>query len=164
MTGSAFVNSVYSSVVRLTAPDGAEITLVPSEVSGTSMVVTIPAGLARGNYDLRAVKTSKVSNCASISVVPEVVITSVDRVGGTVTITGSGFCDYVDATDSGTGVFITTTKTIPCPVLSWNDTEIVVECGASSGTIEVHSVYGSASIEVGGDDAPVRPVRIRIQR
>lgn len=164
ITGSAFINSVYSSVVRLTAPDGTETTVVPSEVCGTSMVVTIPAGLTRGNYDLRAVKTSKVSNCANISVVPEVVITAVVRVGGTVTITGSGFCDYVDATDSGTGVFMTTTKTIPCPVLSWNDTEIVVECGRSSGTIEVHSVYGTATIEVAGDDAPVRPVRIRILR
>ncbi len=59
---------------------------------------------------------------------------------------------------------MTTTKTIPCPVLSWNDTEIVVECGRSSGTIEVHSVYGTATIEVAGDDAPVRPVRIRILR
>jgi hypothetical protein len=176
VTGSAFINDVYSSVVSLTAPDGTETTLTPMEISGISMVVTIPADLGRGNYALRAAKafgdnSSHVSKCVNISLVPKLVITSVDRVGGTATITGSGFCDYVKATDSGTGVFMTTTKTIgkgrktttvtttnPCPIKSWNDTEIVVECGASSGTIEVDSVYGSASVDVESEEL-VRPVK-----
>lgn len=165
ITGSAFINDGYSSVVSLTAPDGTETNATLTEVSETSMIVTIPADLARGNYALRAVKafggnSSQVSNCLNISLVPEVVITSVDRVGGTATITGSGFCDYVKATDSGTGVFMTTTDidssrittnvttTNPCPITSWNDTEIVAECGTSSGTIKVDSVYGSASVDV----------------
>ncbi|MEA1933131.1 MAG: hypothetical protein U9N60_01660 [Thermodesulfobacteriota bacterium] len=171
ITGSVFINGVYSSVVSLTAFDCTETTLTPLEISGTSMVVTIPADLACGNYAVRAVKETQVSNCVNISLVPDVVITSVDRGIGTATIAGSGFCDYVNATDSGTGVFMTTTKTIgkgrrattvtttePCPVASWNDTEIVVECGTSSGTIEVYSVYGSTSIDVVGDE-PVRPVK-----
>jgi hypothetical protein len=176
VTGSAFINDVYSSVVSLTAPDGTETTLTPTEISGISMVVTIPADLGRGNYALRAVKafddnSSQVSNRVNISLVPKLVITSVDRVGGTATITGSGFCDYVKATDSGTGVFMTTTKTIgkgrkttnvtttnPCPIKSWNDTEIVVECGTSSGTIEVDSVYGSASVDVVGEELVI-PVK-----
>ena len=100
------------------------------------------------------------------------VITSVDRGLGTAAIAGNGFCDYVNATDSGTGVTMTYTKvvgkgvlartvtlTMPCPVLSWTDNEIVVECTPYDCTLEVDSVYGSASAFVKGKSPYVKPTK-----
>ena len=172
ITGSVFINDVYSSVVSLTASDGTETTLTPTEISGTSMMVTIPADLACGNYAVRAVKVSQVSNCVNISLVPDVVITSVDRGIGSATIAGSGFCDYVNATDSGTAVTMTYTKVVgkgvlartvtltkPCPVLSWTNNEIVVECTPYDCTLKVDSVYGSTSAFVKGKSPYVKPTK-----
>lgn len=97
------------------------------------------------------------------------VITSVDRGIGTATIAGNGFCDYVNATDSGTGVTMTYTKVVgkgvlartltltrPSPVLSWADNEIVVECTFYDCTLEVDSVpvpnMDIANISIAGPD------------
>ena len=179
ITGSVFINDVYSSVVSLTASDGTETTLIPEEISGTSMVVTIPANLASGNYALRAVKASQVSNCVNISLVPDVVITSVDRGLGTAAIAGNGFCDYVNATDSGTGVTMTYTKVVgkgvlartltltrPSPVLSWADNEIVVECTFYDCTLEVDSVpvpnMDIANISIAGPDSQALVVNYQL--
>jgi hypothetical protein len=149
VTGSVFINDMYSSIVSLTAPDGTETILTPTEISGTSMVVTIPADLGRGNYALRAVKANQVSNCVNLSVMPAVVITSSTCKDGIVTITGSGFGLYVDALGSETGVTLTAPAG-DCTIISWTDTEIVADFGTciSGSAVAVSSVYGAASADV----------------
>ena len=108
---------------------------------------------------------------AVAAVIPEVVIDLVTLAEGTGHIIGSGFGDY---TETETGVFVTTTKTIgkgrratittttePCAIISWTETQIVIECDTTSGTIEVYSVYGTASFDVPCNDRPVKRPRKR---
>jgi hypothetical protein len=154
VTGSAFTSKVgtteLTSNVVITAENGLTITLTPTTITESSMEVDIPATLAQGNYDLRAVKDSSTSNSVNLSVIPEVVITSAQCSNGVVTIKGSGFSAHVDAVDSGTSVTVTGGKgrkktTNTCAVNTWNDTQIVANCGTCSGTVEVDSVFGTAS-------------------
>ncbi|MEA1933132.1 MAG: S8 family peptidase [Thermodesulfobacteriota bacterium] len=103
---------------------------------------------------------------AATAAIPDVVIDLVTLAEGTGNIIGSGFGDYMD---TETGAFVTTTQTIgkgrrattvmttePCAIISWTDTQIVVECDATSGTIEVYSVYGTAFFDVACNDRPVK--------
>jgi hypothetical protein len=144
--GSALKNteggSVYSSKVVLTASDGSSFTLEPVTITESAMDVVIPATLAPDNYVLRAVKEDKSSNAMNLSVTPAVVINSADCNDGVVTITGSGFSEYVNAVDSGTGVQLGANA---CSVNSWTETEIVADCGTCSGTVKVNSVFGTDS-------------------
>ena len=52
--------------------------------------------------------------------------------------------------------FTITTTTEPCAIISWTETQIVIECDATCGTIEVYSVYGTASFDVACNDRPVK--------
>ncbi len=157
VTGSAFTNQVVGpdgpidlfSDIILTGVDDAETTLVPDTISEASMMVTIPADLAPGNYDLRAIKGPQTSNCVNLSVMPAVIVTSATCKDGIVTIIGSGFGLYVDATGSGTGVTLTA-PTGDYTIISWTDTMIVADFGdcISGSEITVDSVYGAASADV----------------
>jgi PKD repeat protein len=157
--GSAFTNTVQGptgpielkSNVVLTAANGSTTTLTPIVITESSMDVTIPATLAAGNYELRAVKGPKASNLIVISVKPAVVINSATCSGGAVTITGSGFSTYVNAVDSGTSVQLGANA---CSVNSWSDTGIVANCGTCYGTVMVSSVFGTASKQL---DSPPPP-------
>jgi PKD repeat protein len=147
VTGSAFTSKVgtteLTSNVVITSENGLTITLTPTTITESSMEVDIPATLAQGNYDLRAVKESSTSNSVNLSVIPEVVITSAQCSNGVVTIKGSGFSGYVNAVDSGTSVQLGGRTC--SSVNSWSDTEIVANCGTCSGTVVVNSVFGTAS-------------------
>ena len=150
VTGSALTNTVQgptgpivvTSNVVLTAANGSTVTLTPGTITESSMTVTLPATIASGNYDLRAVKGDKSSNPIVVAVIPDVVISSASCTDGVVTITGSGFSQYVNAANSGTSVQISGST---CTVNSWTDTEIVANCGTCSGTLLVNSVFGTAS-------------------
>jgi hypothetical protein len=153
VTGSAFTNKVLqpssnrlivkTSNCVLTAADGSTVTLAPSEVTESLMVVTLPATLAPGNYELRAVKGPSASGPVVVAVVPAVTIDSATCSDGIVDISGTGFSQHMDATNSGTGVQIVGGGT--CSVDSWNDTGIEADCGTCSGAVEVSSVFGTAS-------------------
>ncbi|TFG37670.1 MAG: hypothetical protein E4H46_01310 [Desulfobacterales bacterium] len=112
VTGIAFTNSVQTpngavvltSVVVLTGANGIETTLIPSAITESSMDVTIPTTMAQGNYALSAVKVNTVSNSVNLSIMPDVKITYASCLNGIVSITGSGFSQYVNATGSGTSV------------------------------------------------------------
>ncbi len=71
-----------------------------------------------------------------------IVINSATCSNGVVTITGSGFSEYVNAVNSGTSVQLGANA---CSVNSWSDTHIVANCGTCSGTVQVSSVFGTAS-------------------
>jgi subtilisin len=98
---------------------------------------------------------------AAAAVMPAVVIDSATCKDGIVNITGSGFGQYVDPASSDTGVYMTTTTTEAGTIISWNDTVIVADFGecVSGSTIEVVSVFGSASAEVVVKKLIKRPLR-----
>jgi hypothetical protein len=149
ITGSAFKNSAgeteYTSILTLTASDGTTVSeLSPDFISETWITVTIPGTLAIGNYTLRAVKLDKQSNAVNLSVTPEVAITAIDcsKCLGTMTITGAGFSEKPEGTDEDITVM---ENGRPLNIISWTDEEITVSGSRCSGTVEVDSLYGSAS-------------------
>lgn len=154
VSGMALTNELFTfmgpmmlkSKASLTASDGSVVVLTPDVISPTSMDVTLPADLDPGNYYLRAVKGPNMSNPMALVVRPQVAIDEVSAYGDTLTITGSGFGAYLNAVDSGTSV---TMATAICSVDSWTDSEIVANCDAATcGSLEVESIFGSASEEV----------------
>jgi len=148
--GSALTNTVQgpdgpleaTSQVVLTAGDGTTVTLTPSTITESSMVVIIPASLAAGNYELRAVKGPAASGPIVLAVNPAVAVDSATCSNGIVSISGRGFSQHIGETGSGTGVQIKGAG--PCSVTSWNNTNIEANCGTCNGTVEVSSVFGSA--------------------
>jgi hypothetical protein len=157
ITGSSFINQMLNPItgqnditldcdVRLTDAAGNTTTVEPTAVSPDTIEVILPGSLARGNYKLAALKDPKASNPVRIAVTPPVVIGSATCSGGTVAIRGSGFSGYVDATDSGTSV----TSVIggdaeTGSVVSWSDSRIVADFSNCGDTVEVSSVFGTAT-------------------
>lgn len=151
ISGAAFTNIVQgptgpieiTSTISLTAADGSETVLTPDSITEVTIVVTVPATLATGNYALTAVKGPSVSNSVNLAVMPEVKITSASCSNGVVSITGKGFSQYVNASGSGTSVYLTD-AVANCTVISWTDTTIDAQCGECDPAINVDSVYGEA--------------------
>jgi hypothetical protein len=159
LSGASFTNitggTEYVSAVALTAGDGSSVTLTPDTVDQGSLVVTIPADTAPGNYDVRAVKADVTSNPAVISVTPKVAIT---KTSGTtvVKITGSGFAGHQE----GSGTSVTgkvvkgkgknrTTTYVEAEIVSWSDTSIEADFGnARPNEVTVNSVFGNAKAVV----------------
>ncbi|MHB8811461.1 MAG: PKD domain-containing protein [Desulfobulbaceae bacterium] len=163
LTGSAFTNTVQgpegpievSSNVVLTAADGTKITLTPSMITESSMNIVLPATLTAGNYELRAVKGSSTSNPMVMAVIPALTIDSAICSNNIVVVSGSGFKQYVDANNSGTGVRIAGGN--KCSVNSWTDTLIEADCGTCSGTVEVSSIFATASQQIESADPVNQP-------
>ncbi len=154
LSGAAFTNLVegpqgpmeVQSSGLLTAPDGSDTSLAPQSVSEDEMVVSVPGTLTSGKHYLRAAKATQVSNPTVLAVKPEVTISGASCDNGTVTVTGSGFSSYVDATDSGTAVTSSIAGSAEKgTVVSWSDSRIVADFPACGDTVEVSSVFGSAS-------------------
>ncbi len=151
ISGAAFTNLVQgptgpieiTSTISLTAADGSATVLTPDSITESTIVVTIPATLAAGNYALNAVKGTSVSNSVNLAVMPEVKITSASCSNGVVSITGKGFSQYINASGSGTSVSLPD-AVANCTVLSWTDTTIDAKCGECDPSINVDSVYGEA--------------------
>jgi hypothetical protein len=128
------------------------------------MSVTIPGDTAPGNHDLRAVKEKSASNPVVISVSPEVIITEATVERGMVAINGRGFGGY--AAGSGTAVTATvatargrTPTVVEGDVISWTDTQIVVDFPGRPKVVTVSSVYGTVTSEIGGRGRPPRRSR-----
>jgi len=151
ITGSSFTSVsggvVVTDFVTLSGNSGS-ITLQPSSVTSTSIVVTIPGTLAPGNYDLRVANASKASNLKTLSVVPSAAsISSIDVSGGQVTINGSGF---------GTSLGVVTVNNSSCGIKSWNASQIVANCQAvnSGDTVRVKALFGTASMMADSSTPP----------
>ena len=150
LAGVAFTNLVMGqelvSNAALTAPDGSTTSLVPTSVTESEMVVSVPGASTAGKYVLRAKKGLKLSNPAVIAVKPRVVINSANCGGGTVSVTGSGFGGYADATDSGTSITSVIGGVAQTgSVVSWSDSQIVAGFSDCGDTVQVSSVFGSAA-------------------
>ena len=153
LEGTNFVTTTGSTTYTsdVVVDDGTGlVTLTPDSITGSEIVVTLPA-LDAGVYGLYVVKADMKSKLAPIVVSPDVTIESaVD--GDNVVITGSGFGDRLDAPwDTMVSVTIqhpTRKKTVELPtdIVSWSDTEIVVNCpDASSGDqVTVNALFSSA--------------------
>ena len=138
----------------LTAADGASITLQPDIIIDEGVLaVTIPGGIAPGNYSIRALKADFQSNPAVVSIIPPITITratwSLDK---RVTITGSGFGGYA----AGSGTAVTgevsnglRTKSVTGEVVAWAPGKIVVKFPLIPSAVTVKSVFGGATSAVG---------------
>ena len=150
ITGTGFTSVsggvVVTDFVTLNGNSGS-ITLQPTSITSSSLVVTVPSTLALGNYDLRVANASKVSNLKILSVVPSVSISSVDVSGNQITITGSGF---------GTSPLGVTVNNSNCGITSWSDTQIVVSCQTVNGgdVVKVNALFGSASATIDSPNPP----------
>ena len=162
--GTVFTNTAagvdYSSNVVLTAADGSSVTLAPDSIDGETILVTIPAGTAAGNYTLKAVKTNAAgepvpSNSVGIVIAPGVTITEVTYEGDMVTIDGAGFAGYAEGSPTSvTGTITggkgkkTTPITVTGTIVEWTDTEIKVTFDSVPSDVTVVSVFGSATADV----------------
>jgi hypothetical protein len=172
VNGNGFINTDAVGAIReagllLTDADGNE-TLLAAEagtISSTSMDVVIPGTVPAGNYRVQAAKGWAYSNPLFVTVMDSIVVDSATCSGGTVTLAGSGFDNYLDANNSGTSVSATvnvctgkkrnrvcTDTTQAGSVSSWSDTDIVASFDACPATVDVSNVYTQASADVTSDD------------
>jgi hypothetical protein len=151
-SGSGFTNVVtgpdgdinLTSKVVLTSQDGIPVELVPGTIAADSLTVTLPSNLSAGNYEFRVVKAGKGSNAVNLSVVPAMKNTSIVCSGTSITIKGTGYSQYIDALNSGSGLIAVDIKgkKVACKVNSWNDTQITATCAACPSTVSVSSIWG----------------------
>ncbi len=151
----------------LEASDGSQTVLTAASISESSMTVNVPA-LAADNYTVRAKKYQKISNPMILPVMPAVIVDSATCSGNTMTIAGSGFGSYIEATDGGTNVIGTVTTTgggTDCSVYSdrtscrqqadcsWNNRADVCEGGGSdpATTDETGSVSSWSDTQIVAD-------------
>ena len=142
--------------------DSVSLRLTPDALTESQILVTIPATLPIGNYDLRVVKDDKQSNKTSLSIIPGVVINNLKLKRGVLTITGSGFGEILINVESALGVYILDRQgAVKCKVdlISWNDAEIVAQaqCTNKSDTVRVASLFGSAEASLGDKSRGGKP-------
>ncbi len=162
-TGSAFFSERdgidIPATVELIPHGGSAIEIVPTSVSPTLLEFNVPSTLTPGTYVARAVKGGVGSNVVNLVVLPAVSIEEVSCHGDRVTITGSGFSDYLDASGSGTAVSVVRGAEQSCKIESWDDTRIVADCPAPvGGWIKVQSIFGTATAAAGCELQGGRPL------
>ncbi len=130
LDGKNFQNTVdtttWTSNVTLTAVDGVSVEFTPDVINAVSLIFTVPATTAPGNYHVRAVKEDKQSNPYVISIIPDVAITYMkcDTKSRLLTINGMNFREQytgaeehlnieVDGTVSAAGTWTDTQITVP---------------------------------------------------
>ncbi len=155
ITGTNFLNTVggtnYTSDVVIDTGEG-NITLAPDSITDSEIIVAVPA-LDSGLYGLYVVKSGMRSKLVTITVAPPVTIDAATIEGCNVVISGVGFGEYDSSYDEYLGVTVesgTVAGAVDCTIVSWSDTEIVVNCpDASAGDLAtVDALYGSDSAEL----------------
>jgi hypothetical protein len=98
---------------------------------------------------VRAVKNDTASNPVVISVTPPAVISSIDcnEQSGSVTITGSGFSERPEGTESYINV---TENGTPLNIILWTDSEIQASGAICGGVITVNTLYNSSNTSACG--------------
>ncbi len=171
LTGNAFTNTVgtyvWSSNVVLTAADGSTTVLIPDSISDTLIIVTIPATMATGNYEVRAVKdngtVSAESNAVVISIIPDAVITEVKCIitsdGPTLIIKGSGFGDSVPEAAAYTTIQLNRTTLTADNITVWRDDLIKADVGIcpSRGKVKITTVFGDSDTGRYKNPKPKKP-------
>ncbi len=128
ITGSNFVNDIYTSVVNV---DG--VTYTPASITDTQIVVDIPA-LSAGTHQLQLVKGGDtLSKLYALTVAPNPKITTARLGNGVITITGLNFGSkpitnaqyYVSVNHAGN-------QTISTQINSWSSTQIKAKNSAAA--------------------------------
>lgn len=143
LDGSNFLSGsgTYNAKVSI---DG-ESPLTPVSATDNQIVVNVPA-LTAGTHTIQVVKTGdltgdKVSKLSSLTVVSQVDVVKAKLASGTITITGMEFGPQPTADFADLGVFVThtskvkgqtTTTTFKATVISWTNTQIVVNAGTAA--------------------------------
>ncbi len=149
-----------------------------SDVTETTVNVTIPATMQADTYELYVVKGiryeetdqvgrdfSQQSGTVPFLITHNPTIESVNCSDGTVTINGFGFGSMLTADKYGNEGYVdggslvgVARDSLACSVESWNNTQIVADCGEGSGTVTLDSLYGDASSnEACGSSTDGRP-------
>jgi cysteine-rich repeat protein len=149
ITGNAFTNDAYTSVIELTPALGGEVIVItPSAISVDSITATINVPV--GTYKLVADKSGVESNPVVLISSPTVGITissiktSCGDCEGTVTIEGSGFGAEIPA---GVQSFMNVIQDgMELAIVSWTDTKIVATGGnCDGGAVTVNGLFGSTT-------------------
>jgi len=154
LTGDNFVEAPYQTVVLV---DGNAVT--QKSITDTQIVVTIPASLAKGGHSIQVKKGAVTSGLRMLSVSSTSTITSAKLRSGVLTITGAEFGPQPAAEFADLGVFVThtttvkrktTTTTFKATVVSWTNTQIVVNAGtaAVNDQITVKTLNGQNNINI----------------
>ena len=156
ISGKDFVTTMdsktYSSVIVIT--NGINpITITPSSITASTMIVTVPS-LSKGGYGIYALKNGTVkSNKMSLTVVPKVIVSLAKKSSNNLKITGTGFGPFdpkyismVNVTINKGGIFRSANIT------SWSDSSIsIVSKDTVTGDVAtVNSIYGANSTIVTG--------------
>lgn len=142
---------LVKSTIQLKNAAGVVTSITPTTVTESSIVATLPASLASGNYKILAAKGPSSGNPMNLTITPPATITSATCASatGVLTVTGSGFGQYLNATDSGTSV---TMNGATGTVTSWTNTAITAQfasCPAGAAAT-VNTIFVSASGPVTG--------------
>jgi hypothetical protein len=154
LTGDNFVEAPYQTVVLV---DGNAVS--QKSITDAQIVVTIPASLAKGGHSIVVKKGKVTSGLRMLSVSPVSTITSAKLRSGVLTITGAEFGPQPPADFADLGVFVThtvtvkrkiTTTTFKANVISWTNTQIVVNAGtaAVNDKITVKTLNGENNINI----------------
>ncbi len=153
-TLNSAVEESLSTTLRLVNMNGKTVELLPDFLSDTYLEVTLPADLPVGSYRLAVARQGALSDKILVSrpisflVKPKVAIQSVDCKDGIVTVSGSGFGNYLDSGGSGTAVTSGDGMAV-CTVDSWTDDRITAHCSSGVGdSIRVSSVFGATTAGV----------------
>jgi hypothetical protein len=160
LSGNNFTNHVLNPAtgnydillnadVRLTDVDGNATDYVPVSVTEDSIEVEIPDTVAPGSYKVSATKGPKSSNPMYLTVTPGVTINKAycSKSKDVLHVKGSGFGDYLRASNSGTNVEVNGEMG---RVFKWTDTRIMARIDSCRNTtdVTVNSIYDSASSSV----------------
>jgi hypothetical protein len=151
ITRSSVVAISEGVIINGTTADN--ITLTPTNITATAIVVTIPA-MNKGLYAIYAIKDGIVeSNKRPLVAVEAVIANSAIINSTTVTINGSGFGTYDPAYNNWTNVTINNGTTFrSVQVINWSETSINVTSpdAAIGDTATVNSIHGTNSTQVTG--------------
>jgi hypothetical protein len=146
--------ATHSSIIVVSNEiDGSNLTIAPSNITYSEIVVTIPS-LRKGLHGIYVLKDGMKSNKIPLVSLPTVVVTSAIKVNSnTVTISGSGFGTSYNSTYANwTNVTINKDGIIrSVQITSWTDNSIsLTSLDANPGDVAtVNSIYGTNSTIVG---------------
>ena len=168
VTGTGFFTLTNTTLPHIELADTngviTELLLNRSAVTETTINVTIPATMKPDIYELYVIRGqrytqgdsgrdySKRSASVPFLITPDVKIDSVNCSDGTVTINGAGFGNMFTSDKYGHEGYIDSQNQLgvdgdgsSCIIDSWNDTQIIAQCDASTNTVNLNSLYGKAS-------------------
>jgi hypothetical protein len=167
--GNNFINGAYGAIFdpQVVISDGTNTEILTLESATDTEIVATWTPQQSGMYVLYVVKSDMRSRSYPIGVGIDMSIISAVKDGDNVIITGTGFGDRPPA-EFGDYLGVTIlhqnkkkTVELPNDIVSWSDTEIVVNCpdASSRDLATIKALFGSASAEITGDEPTPKPTK-----